>query len=209
MDKEIKNTQDTTDTNDNVQENENNNVDNQEQEDKQVNKENKPKDKGEKLFTQADIDKIINSKFAKWKTQQENDVKEAERKANMTAEEKLEEDRKKLETEIKQFEYDKLVTKTSKELMKQNLPAEFADFLVAEDAEATNQRVEIFKKAFEDAVEKVVNARFKNPAPKASAGTKLTGGISSEQFKKMTMMQRAKLKQEKPEVYAELTKDLR
>lgn len=167
-------------------------------------------EKKEKLFTQADIDKIINKKFASWKKQQEEENKEAERQANMTAEEMLEEQRKQLEAERKQLEYEKMVTNTSKNLTKQGLPAEFSDFLVGEDQEATDSRIEVFKKAFEDAVAKSVSEKFKNPSPKASASdNKATGGITREEFSKMTMVQMAKLKEEKPQVYAELTKHLR
>lgn len=167
-------------------------------------------EKNEKLFTQADIDKIINKKFAAWKQKQEEDKKEAERQATMTAEEKLEHERKQLEAERKQLEYEKMVTNTSKNLTKQGLPAEFADFLVGENQEATDNRIEVFKKAFEDAVAKSVSEKFKNPSPKASASdNKATGGITREEFSKMTMVQMAKLKEEKPQVYAELTKHLR
>lgn len=210
MNEETKETKETKDTNVDVKDQASDTKDSQIDDKDQNESKEDGKEKEEKLFTQADIDKIINKKFATWKKKQEEEKEEAEKQANMTAEEKLEHARKQLEAERKQLEYEKMVTSASKNLAKQGLPAEFADFLVGEDQEATDNRIEVFKKAFEDAVAKSVSEKFKNPSPKASASdNKATGGITREEFSKMTMVQMAKLKEEKPQVYSELTKHLR
>ena len=124
--------------------------------------------KEEKTFTQAELDKILNKKFAQWQKKTEEAKQEAERKAKLTEAEKLAEERKEFEAMRKQFEYEKRVNSTSKTLASNNLPVEFADFLIAEDDEATTQRVDLFKNAFNEAVEKVITQRLKGNTPKTS-----------------------------------------
>ena len=124
--------------------------------------------KEEKTFTQSELDKILNKKFAQWQKKTEEAKQEAERKAKLTEAEKLAEERKEFEAMRKQFEYEKRVNSTSKTLASNNLPVEFADFLIAEDDEATTQRVDLFKNAFNEAVEKVITQRLKGNTPKTS-----------------------------------------
>ena len=204
MENENKNTNENEETKDNVQDNTNENKETKDSEKEQESQEDKGENE-EKKFTQEELDKILNKKFAKWKAQQEADKKEAERIANMTAEEKIQEERKKLEKEKREFELAKLTTETAKDLMTKNLPSEFADFLVAADKETTNQRVDLFAKAFDAAVAAAVNERFKNKPPKASVGTSKSG-ITKEQFRKMNIIQQAQLQQSNPELYDELVK---
>lgn len=124
--------------------------------------------KEEKTFTQAELDKILNKKFAQWQKKTEEAKAEAERKAKLTEAEKLAEERKEFEAMKKQFEYEQRVNSTSKVLASNNLPIEFADFLIAENDEATTQRVDLFKNAFNDALEKAVNERLRGKTPKVA-----------------------------------------
>ena len=50
--------------------------------------------KEEKTFTQEELDKILNKKFAQWQKKTEEAKAEAERKAKLTEAEKLAEERK-------------------------------------------------------------------------------------------------------------------
>ena len=124
--------------------------------------------KEEKTFTQAELDKILNKKFAQWLKKTEEAKAEAERKAKLTEAEKLAEERKEFEAMKKQFEYEQRVNSTSKVLASNNLPIEFADFLIAENDEATTQRVDLFKNAFNEALEKALVERLKGNTPKTS-----------------------------------------
>ena len=124
--------------------------------------------KEEKTFTQAELDKILNKKFAQWQKKTEEAKAEAERKAKLTEAEKLAEERKEFEAMKKQFEYEQRVNSTSKVLASNNLPIEFADFLIAENDEATTQRVDLFKNAFDEALEKALVERLKGNTPKTS-----------------------------------------
>ena len=160
--------------------------------------------KEEKTFTQAELDKILNKKFAQWQKKTEEAKIEAERKAKLTEAEKLAEERKEFEEMKRQFEYEQRVNSTSKVLASNNLPIEFADFLIAENDEATTQRVDLFKNAFNEALERALTERLRGNVPKVGTSTKKE--ITKEQFKKMDLVQRQKLYMENKELYNKLTK---
>ena len=124
--------------------------------------------KEEKTFTQEELDKILNKKFAQWQKKTEEAKAEAERKAKLTEAEKLAEERKEFERMKMQFEYEQRVNSTSKVLASNNLPIEFADFLIGDSDEATTQRVDLFKNAFNEALEKALNERLRGNTPKTS-----------------------------------------
>ena len=84
------------------------------------------------------------------------------------------------------------------------MPVEFADFLISDSDEATTQRVDLFKNAFNEAVEKLVNERLRGRTPKTSTSKALE--ITKEEFRKMSLQKQAQLKTTKPELYKELTK---
>ena len=160
--------------------------------------------KEEKTFTQADLDKILSKKFAQWKKKEEEIRAEEERKAKLTEAEKLAEERKEFEAMRKQFEYEKRVNSTSKTLASNNLPVEFADFLIAEDDEATTQRVDLFKNAFNEAVEREITQRLRGTTPKTS--TKASKSITKEEWNKMNLVQRQKIYNSNRNLYDELNK---
>ena len=160
--------------------------------------------KEEKTFTQEELDKILSKKFAQWQKKTEEAKAEAERKAKLTEAEKLAEERKEFERMKMQFEYEQRVNSTSKVLASNNLPIEFADFLIGDSDEATTQRVDLFKNAFNEALEKAVNERLKGKTPKVS--TSKNEGITKEQFNKMDLVQRQKLFVENRELYDKLSK---
>ena len=64
----------------------------------------------EKKYSDSDLDRIINQRFARWQKAQEKKVSEAERLANMTAEEKM----KALETELADLKKEKAIADISK-----------------------------------------------------------------------------------------------
>ena len=160
--------------------------------------------KEEKTFTQEELDKILNKKFAQWQKKTEEAKAEAERKAKLTEAEKLAEERKEFEAMKKQFEYEQRVNSTSKVLASNNLPIEFADFLVGENEEVTSQRVDLFKDAFNNALEKAITERLRGATPKVA--TSNASQVTKEDFQRMNMVQRQRLFNENRELYNELTK---
>ena len=160
--------------------------------------------KEEKTFTQAELDKILNKKFAQWQKKTEEAKIEAERKAKLTEAEKLAEERKEFEAMRKQFEYEKRVNSTSKVLASNNLPVEFSDFLVADTEEATTQRVDLFKNAFNEAVEKLVNERLRGNTPKV--GVSSSREISKKEFRNMSYKEKMDLYNKDKGLFDKLSK---
>ena len=160
--------------------------------------------KEEKTFTQAELDKILNKKFAQWQKKTEEAKIEAERKAKLTEAEKLAEERKEFESMKRQFEYEQRVNSTSKVLASNNLPIEFSDFLVADTEEATTQRVDLFKNAFNEAVEKLVNERLRGNTPKV--GVSSSREISKKEFRNMSYKEKMDLYNKDKELFNKLSK---
>lgn len=160
--------------------------------------------KEEKTFTQEELDKILNKKFAQWQKKTEEAKAEAERKAKLTEAEKLAEERKEFERMKMQFEYEQRVNSTSKVLASNNLPIEFADFLIGDTDEATTQRVDLFKNAFNEALEKAVNERLRGRTPKASTLKALE--ITKEDFRSMSYKEKMDLYNKDKELFNKLSK---
>ncbi len=143
-----------------------------------------------KTFTQADVDKLIQSeadkrvtealktKEAKWqeefKGKLEQERKEAERLAKLSADEKRQEELKKKNDEISQKESElrkrELKLDTINVLSEKQLPIEFSDFLMVNDAETTNENIKRFSEAFSKSIENAVNERLKGNPPKGGQG---------------------------------------
>lgn len=145
-----------------------------------------------KTFTQADVDKLLQSETdkrvteglktarAKWeeefKGKVEQERKEAERLAKLSADEKRQEELKKKNEEIagKETELRKRELKldTIGVLSEKQLPVDFADFLMGNDAETTNENIKRFGDAFSKAIENAVNDRLRGNTPRGGQGGK-------------------------------------
>ena len=120
--------------------------------------------RNEKKYSDADLDKIIENKFAKWQKQQAKAVDEAKKLANMTAQERVEHERDKLKAELDALKKANAVAemeKTARGILQNdgvNIPDSIISYLVAEDAEATSNNVKAFSKAFKAAVQAEVKS---------------------------------------------------
>ena len=160
--------------------------------------------KEEKTFTQEELDKILNKKFAQWQKKTEEAKAEAERKAKLTEAEKLAEERKEFERMKMQFEYEQRVNSTSKVLASNNLPIEFADFLIGDSDEATTQRVDLFKNAFNEALEKALTERLRGNTPKV--GVSSSKEISKKEFRSMSYKEKMDLYNKDKNLFDKLSK---
>lgn len=126
-------------------------------------------------YTDDDLDRIINQKFAAWQKQQEKKISEAERLGQMTEAEKAAERMKVLEDKIHSYEVAAAkgeMTKQARAILQDaNIHAsdEIISNLVAEDAETTKAAVENFAALFNDAVEKAVKEKLKSEPPKSGS----------------------------------------
>ncbi len=144
-------------------------------------------DKDTKKYSDADLDKIIGDKFAKWQKQQEKSVDEAKKLANMNAEQKAEHQISELQKQLAELQAANtkasLQTEARKILSEQklNLSDELVASLVGKDAESTKTNINSFVKTFNAAVDAEVKNRLKGKAP---AG----GGDGSSSVTKESIM---------------------
>lgn len=149
----------------------------------------------EAKYTDEDVNKLLDRKFAEWQKKQEKKVSEAERLGKMTAEEKAAERLKTLEDKLAGYEKEAAKTEMTKQaraiLQDKGIHAEDAllSNLIAENADDTKAAVESFVKLFQAAVEKAVKEKVKGEVPK----TGTSSGITKEQI--MNIQNRAERQQ--------------
>ena len=127
-----------------------------------------PKD--EKKYTDAEVNEIIDKKFAKWKANQEKEQSEAKKLAKMSADEKIEYENQQLKNEIAELKRTQALNEMSK--VARGLLADeqinVSDALLArlidEDAEVTKETVSEFIKMYQADLETAVNARLNKSA---------------------------------------------
>lgn len=132
--------------------------------------EDKPKDT-DKKYSDADVNRIIDRKFAEWQKKQDEAVK----LKNMTDQQKAEHERDELKKQIAELQK----AQSREAMMKQvrtmlrdakiNAGDELVAPLVAEDAETTKATVEGFIKTFNEAVQDAVKKALKGNTPKVGA----------------------------------------
>lgn len=131
-------------------------------------------------YTDEDLDRIVNQKFAKWQAQQEEKINEAKKLAEMDAQEKAEHERDKLQAELEELRQAQTLNEmsgTAREMLKErDIPAEDAilKLLVSANAEETKQNVEAFSDVFKAAVDKAVLDKIKDPNLKRGSTSKVT-----------------------------------
>lgn len=136
--------------------------------------ETKPAD--EKKYTDKDLDKIINSKYAKWKADYDKDLKaaqdEAAKLAKMNAEQKQQYEIDKLKAENAELKKEQMRAELGKTaaglLQESNVDATPAvlKFVVGDDAETTKSNIDSFVKIIEAAVKKAEVARATGTTPR-------------------------------------------
>lgn len=139
--------------------------------------------KAEAKYTDADLDKIINQKFAEWQKKQDKTVeaakakeREAAKLAQMDAQQKAE--YKLSEAEKRLAEYERKenlaeMTKTARKMLSEkniSISDELLSMMVADDAETTKNAVDNFAKAYTEAVENAVKERLKGAPPRKGTG---------------------------------------
>lgn len=141
----------------------------------------------EKKYSDADLDKIINQKFAKWQKDQEKAVSEAKKLASMTEQEKAEHERDEIKKELEALKKANNMAEMGKQARKMlnedgiNIPDDLVNLIIAEDAETTKDTVQQFSKLFKAAVQDAVKEALKGKTP----GTGSSGTITKEQIMKI------------------------
>lgn len=150
-------------------------------------KETKPEE--QKTFTQAEFDSAISKMYEKFEEKfnkrAEQTRAEAEKLANMNAEERfkyqLEQREKQIADKEREWTLKENKYECSKILSEKGLPIAFADFVVAEDAETMQKNISLFDSEFKKAVKAEVESRIKSTTPK-TATIGLTEGMTKQKL---------------------------
>ena len=136
--------------------------------------EQKPKGGGadEKKYSDADVDKLIDKKFAEWQKKKDKEVDEAKKLADMNAQQKAEYERDKLQKELDDYKRKDALAEMSKTARKMlsdegiNVSDELLSRLVTTDAAETKSAVDSFTKLFKAAVDDAVKDKARGTTPK-------------------------------------------
>lgn len=151
-----------------------------------------PKNEPEKKYTDEDVDRIINQKFAQkfseWEKKRSKAKDEAEKLAGMNAEQKEKYENEQLKKQVQELlrkdALGKMATVARGMLGEKNISVsdDLIEMLISDDAEKTKSSVDSFITAFQSAVEKAVKDALKGNPPKK---TSEPASITKEQIMKV------------------------
>lgn len=155
---------------------------------------NEPKGKEgagkEAKYTDDDLDRILNRKFAEWQKKKDKEVDEARRLASMTEEEKAKQKQadmeKRLDELLSERNMSQMMTTARGILSERNIHADDAliSMIVSEDAESTKKSIDAFADMFQAAVNRAVKDALKGEPPKTGTGSG-KGGYTKEDILKV------------------------
>ena len=138
--------------------------------------------KADVKYTDADVDEIINKKFAKWKADSDKavadavaKVEEAHKLSQMNEKEKADHERKQMEDELARYKametHNAMMTEARNMLKADNLSIsdDILSVLVTDSAETTKAAVSAFSAAFQTAVNEAVQKELAGSEPKRGA----------------------------------------
>ena len=147
-----------------------------------------PKNEPEKKYTDEDVNRIIDRKFAEWEKKQSKAKSEAEKLAGMNADEKEKYENQKLREQVEELlrkdALGKMATVARGMLGEKNISVsdDLIEMLISDDAEKTKSSVDSFINAFQAAVERAVKDALKGNPPKK---TSEPASITKEQIMKV------------------------
>lgn len=159
--------------------------------------EEEPKPFDKRRYTDEDLNKIINAKFAKWQREQAKKISEAQRLAQMTEEERTKAERDALQKELDELKRQNSLAEMQREARKLlgaegiSVGDELVDMLVSDDAEKTSAAIKKFSEAYKAAVQDGVRQALKGKAP--SKSTTSTTKTKEEILKIQDAAERQKL----------------
>lgn len=167
-----------------------------------------------KTFTQEELNKILAKRLAtekakfesEYKSKLESEKEEAAKLARMTSEQRQKAEFEKkvaeFESQQKEFKTAQLKMQTMTELGKEGLSSDFADFIMADDAEKTLSNLTAFKDVWQKALQAEVDKRLAGAPPRT--GGNAASEITKEQFKAMPYKQQVGLHDSNLELYKKL-----
>jgi hypothetical protein len=150
------------------------------------------KKEGDLKYSDADVDKILNQKFAEWQTKKDKEIGEAQKLATMNATEKAEFERDKLQKELDELKRQASLAEMSKTARKMladegiTISDELLTMFVNTDAENTKAAVDSFSQLFKEAVESAVKDRLRGETPKTGTASAAPMSEFDKKIKKYT-----------------------
>lgn len=147
-----------------------------------------PKNEPEKKYTDEDVNRIIDRKFAEWEKKQSKAKSEAEKLAGMNADQKEKYENEQLKKQVEELlrkdALGKMAAVARGMLGEKNISVsdDLIEMLISDDAEKTKSSVDSFINAFQSAVEKAVKDALKGNTPKK---TSEPASITKEQIMKV------------------------
>lgn len=157
------------------------------------------KPQGELKYTDEDVNKLIDKKFAEWQKKQEKAVGEAKKLAEMNATQKAEYERDQLQKELAELKKANALSemsKTARKMLSENgitITDELLSLMISTDAEETKAAVDSFSKLFSEAVESAVKERLKGEPPRVGTG----GGAAKMTKEEIMAIKDPELRQKK------------
>lgn len=115
------------------------------------------------------VAKALKTAKEKWEQDKIDEQDEAKKLEKMTAAQResylLAKDKEQFAKDKAAFNAERMKVACANELVKRGLDSSFADYLTAETAEKTNERLDAFEKAFTDAVSKATNNKMRGGNP--------------------------------------------
>lgn len=130
----------------------------------------------EKKYTDADVDAIIDKKFAKWKSEQEAEKSEAKKMAKMNEKEKADYEKQKLLDELQELKNDKTrneLTAVARQMFAEseiNVNDDVLGLVVTLDAEQTKANVTTLANAFAKVIADDRKALVRQTTPSTGGG---------------------------------------
>ena len=150
-------------------------------------KEPDDKSKTAAKYTDEDVDKMFDRKFAELMKKHQKEMDEARRLAEMNAQEKAEYENNKLKEQVQELmkkEARSEMSKAARAMLSEkgiNANDDLLSTLISDDADKTKKSVENFITLFQEAVNKAFKDALKGEPPK----TGTTSGLTKEQIMKV------------------------
>jgi hypothetical protein len=170
----------------------------------------------EKTYTESEVQALLQREGdrrvtnALKKQQKEFETKQAEAEKlramdeNQRKEYEYAQKLQELEQREREFTVAQNKLEATKVLANRELPIEFVDYIVAEDADTMMENINVFERAFKAAVADAVAKKIASPAPKG--GSVKQTGMTKEEFKKLSVAQQSELFRTNPELYRQMTR---
>lgn len=146
----------------------------------QESNEDKAGEAQKKLYTNEDVDKLINRKFAEWQAKKDQEINEAQKLAEMNEQQKSDYKLQKLKKELDEYKNRETLSemaKTARAILSEqniNIPDELVSVLVTTDADTTSTNVKAFAKAFQSAVSQAVDSKISHREPRTGGSKTVT-----------------------------------